>query len=151
MRLSEMGDLARECWQHIPRHFPNAGLDTYVVMPNHIHGIVVITAGTPWRAPTPRQFGGATLAALATIVGAYKSTVTRRIRTLSASNSLQCPPRIWQRNYYEHVIRSERSLEEKIRGYFCANPTNWAFDPENPESRETGADEIELILARGDL
>jgi putative transposase len=92
MLLSDRGRIAHDCWQSIPLHFPDAELGAYVVMPNHVHGILVlqdrvggpdggITAirrGMPWHAPTG-QFGKPVSGSLATIIGQYKSSVTRLV------------------------------------------------------------------------
>jgi putative transposase len=95
MRLNEFGKIADECWRAIPNHFPNVELGAFVVMPNHMQGIIVITdgTGTIYRAPTPEQFQRPVTGSIATIVRTYKAAVTRRIgREQNATG-------IWQRNY----------------------------------------------------
>ena len=108
-------------------------------MPNHAHGIVCILPGprgTARRAPTvlPRSFGQGIAGSLAALVGAYKSAVARR------SNKARGTPahEVWQRGYFERVVRDERELN-RIREYILANPVRWPFDPENPAA--TVADE----------
>jgi len=104
--------------------------DEFVVMPNHLHGIVwIIPAGvsmTPvgahGRAPlrrAPRSLGA--------FVAGFKSTATRRINARRGTPGTV----VWQRNYYEHIIRDERSLD-RIREYIAANPLQWDLDIENP-------------------
>ena len=95
-------------------------------MPNHIHGIVVITArrGVLQYAPThtfrsPSQTIGA-------IVRGWTSAVTTRIKNITGNRNL----RVWQRNYHEHVIRNEQDLND-IRRYILTNPIRWDIDPEN--------------------
>jgi putative transposase len=76
MILNAIGKIADECWRVIPEHFPNVELGAHIIMPNHVHGIVVITdngRGTPRRAPTP-QFGNSIPGSNATIIGQYKSS-----------------------------------------------------------------------------
>jgi len=83
--------------------------------------------GTIYRAPTPtiEQFGKPTVGSLPTILRTFKAAVTRRAsRELDSAN-------IWQRNYYEHIIRNQTDFE-RIAGYTLANPANWDTDEENP-------------------
>jgi REP element-mobilizing transposase RayT len=98
IQLNEFGRIVDECWREIPHHFPNVELGAYVVMPNHVHGIIVITdgRGTIYRAPTQEQFQKPVAGSIPTIVRTYKAAVTRRIgRELNATG-------VWQRNYYEY-------------------------------------------------
>ena len=170
LRYSRVGLVAKECWAEIPGHFPRVQLDAHVIMPNHLHGILVFTGipekGTPWRAPTtlvsgmsarapttpvsgmPRRaptsatFGKPASGSLATIINLFKASVTKQVRKTCVLTGRDEPPIIWQRNYYEHIIRNERSLN-KIREYVCQNPARWQFDPENPARTETrSVDEI---------
>ncbi len=133
MRLNALGSIVMECWDEIPSHFPNAGIDAFVIMPDHVHGIVFIyddnspsveaTHASPLQkrnGPAPRSLGA--------IVGSFKSSVTRRAgRELNSAN-------IWQRNYYEHIVRNQTEYE-RITGYILANPTNWNDDEENINTR----------------
>ena len=99
-------------------------------MPNHFHGIIYIEStrrGTARRAPTIEQFGKPSTNSLPTIVRSFKSAVTKQI---NQSCDMPGTP-IWQRNYYEHIIRDEISLN-KIREYIINNPIKWQFDHENP-------------------
>ena len=128
VRLNERGHIVKECWNEIPEHFPQVELDAFVVMPNHIHGIIVIkgnddvgaTHASPLRrksGPPPRSLGA--------MVGSFKSAAARRIHVESGETS------IWQRSYYERVIRDEKEWD-LIRRYIEANPQNWEHDVENP-------------------
>jgi len=124
MRLNEFGNIINECW---------AEIDAFVVMPNHVHGIVTIVdicRGTACRAPT-EQFGRPTPSSLPTTIRSFKSAVNKR------TNALRNNPghRLWQRNYYEHVIRNENDLND-IRQYILDNPVKWGMDEENP-NRQT--------------
>jgi putative transposase len=133
MRLNDLGTLAEDCWLAIPEHFPMTQMDAYVIMPNHMHGIVVIDddadhcKGTACRAPTMEQFGQPTPGSLPTIVRSFKSAVTR----LFNEKDTLASQRLWQRNYYEHIIRDDESLN-RIREYIATNPLHWEFDAENP-------------------
>lgn len=129
--FSELGELVARCWSEIPAHSDRASLGEFVIMPNHLHGIIVLAGrGTPQRpkvAACPydaqRRFGEAQRGPLATIIGVYKSVVTRRVNAqLGASGTP-----FWQRNYYEHVIR-DASDWGRIATYIASNPALWALD-----------------------
>jgi REP element-mobilizing transposase RayT len=109
----------------MPRHF-HVQLDAFVIMPNHIHGIVAITPGVGGDACVAPTLG--------TIVGSFKSAVTKRINILRGAAGSA----VWQRSYYEHVIRAEHDLN-KIREYIEHNPSRWAEDLENPAIGHVGA------------
>jgi len=135
MTLNNFGKIADECWCAIPDHFPFVELGTYVIMPNHGHGIIVITddrsRGAIYRAPTEHvptveQFGKPTVGSLPTIIRTYKAAVTRVIGREHNTTG------IWQRNYHEHIIRNEREMDNIWR-YIEANPAQWADDDENPQ------------------
>ena len=140
MILNVFGKIADECWRAIPDHFPNVELGAYVIMPNHVHGIIVITngetiigatprRGTIYRAPTENieQFGKPVKESLPTIIRTYKAAVTRIIGREHNATS------IWQRNYYEHIIRDEKDLQNKT-DYINANLSLWDDDENNPQN-----------------
>jgi putative transposase len=137
MNLSDMGRIADQCWQEIPKHFDNVQLDEYKVMPNHLHGIVMITnaVGTRHTVGTrhvvsqhkdepKRKFGPLPTKSLHTIIGSYKSAVTKFIHAKGFAFG-------WQSRFHDHIIRNERELN-KIRRYIDNNPARWQFDRENP-------------------
>ncbi|MEM1293458.1 MAG: transposase [Cyanobacteria bacterium P01_H01_bin.162] len=136
MKLNKFGEVARDCWQAIPDHFAHVQLDAFVVMPNHIHGIIVITDNTrrgtampcPYPTPQKRQFGESIPGSLPTIIGAYKSAVTKRINAARKVRGIS----IWQRNYYEHIIRNDIALD-RIRRYVQNNPASWQADQLHPD------------------
>lgn len=121
---SRLGQVAAECWLRIPEHFPRVQLDAFVVMPNHLHGVLVLhrdwkTMRAQHAAPLRRAGVPAVKvapASLAAIVRSFKSAVTRRARQ---QPGFAGP--IWQRNYYEHIIRNGEDLCE-IRRYIWENP-----------------------------
>ena len=196
MRLNDAGEMIRRVWQEIPVRFPGIALDTFIVMPNHIHGIISIVqpVGAPlvgaqeavpprgatlvvaptqdqkpaltqgetrnidqWattRIPHPADQKSAPLGAdtsgndprattrvaptgdrryaLGDVVGAFKSlTTVEFVRGVKTLRWPQFHGKLWQRNYYEHVVRSEKSLA-KIRQYIQENPARWELDRENP-------------------
>lgn len=118
MYLNKRGRVAAEEWHHTAEVRQDVELDAFVVMPNHLRGIIVITRsrGTACRAPT-RKFGGPVSGSLSTIVRSYKSAVTRRINRLWEPSG----ETIWQRGFFEHIIRGRRD-PERIRRYIEVNP-----------------------------
>ena len=132
MSLSPYGGIVMSCWHDLVNHYAHLELDTFVVMPNHIHGIIVLThvdrrtdVGAGLKpAPTTarsRSYG------LPEIVRAFKTFSSRRINEAKATPGES----VWQRNYYERVIRDEAELD-RARQYIVGNPVNWSRDAENP-------------------
>jgi len=111
VELSHIGKIAHNIWYEIPQHFGHVELDEFVLMPNHLHGIIVI------------RF--------------YKARTTRLVRDKGFNYF------VWQRNYYEHIIRNEDELN-KIREYIQNNLLKWHLDRENPEriAKDVLEDEI---------
>ncbi len=150
MRLSTFGHIVESSWHDLPNHYSNLQLDAFMVMPNHVHGIIIITdvgvgAGlkpAPTRAiptntqatkrPTERH-------GLPEVVRAFKTFSSRRINALRGTPGVP----VWQRNYYEHIVRSEEALK-RIREYIGTNPLRWALDRENPDAR--GEDDFYRFL-----
>ena len=90
MRLNECGRIAASCWDEIAVHFPNVELDAFIVMPNHVHGIIVIVVdgrGTACRAPTTEQFGKPVANSLPTIIRSFKSAATKRINKYAPTHA----------------------------------------------------------------
>jgi REP element-mobilizing transposase RayT len=135
MRLNAMGHIAADCWQAVPRHFQMVELDAWVAMPNHFHCIVWIAdVGATHASPlhgnaSPVRRSGPPRRSLGTIIGSFKSAATKRINALRGTPGAP----VWQRNYHEHIIRGDESLNH-IRQYILDNPALWATDRENPSS-----------------
>ena len=124
IRLGEFGKIVAEEWTRCSEIRHEVELDEWVVMPNHLHGIVVITAPgeAHGRAPLHPRTGS-----LSSLVAGFKAATTKRINVLRGT-----PGRpVWQRNYYDHIIRNEASLDA-IRRYIVENPLRWSEDEENP-------------------
>lgn len=119
MVLSELGQIAEDEWRRAPALRPNVALDAFVVMPDHMHAVVVIErqtsdcAGRPTAFHSPSQTVGA-------IVRGYKAAVTRRINDARGV----APSPLWLRNYYEHIVRDDADLD-RIRRYIANNPARW--------------------------
>jgi putative transposase len=153
MRLNDAGRIIEQWWFELNRKLPTAEIDEFVVMPNHFHGIVVIPVGADRRvgpgskgartahkgahtcAPTRFTFclsGHTRWCTLPTVIQWFKTMTTNEsIRGVKAASWPSFNGRLWQRNYYEHIIRNEDSLN-RIRQYIIDNPARWAFDRENP-------------------
>ncbi len=181
VQLSAAGRVVEECWRQIPLHFPHVALDEFIVMPNHVHGILMIVDpdNCPRAAdPDPNPSVGAnhhspnlpakdgpldgvnvpctctnqdslasdahqrpnvrandysplrvrgTSRTIGSVIRGFKTGVTKWMRKNANVRD------VWQRNYFEHVIRNEESLHH-IRRYITQNPASWLHDPENPQA-----------------
>lgn len=133
MRLNDAGRVVERCWHEIPIHFPHVALDAFVVMPNHVHEILIIavTVGATHALPLPNNASprphGPQPDSIGAIIGSFKSAATKHINELR--NIVGAP--VWQRNYYEHIIRNDESMN-RIREYIVNNPLQWQLDRENP-------------------
>ena len=154
MRLNEAGGILQEvCWG-LSQRFPGVEMGCFVVMPNHVHGIIVLheTVGASLvgaqcedngdighdraiRDNEPIGNNRATTRVTPTlggVVGAFKSlTTVEYVRSVRARGWTLFLGRLWQRNYYEHIVRDEKSLG-RIERYILDNPANWSLDQENP-------------------
>ena len=150
MRANGLASVVQSCWDDLPKHYPNVELDEFVIMPNHVHGIIVIldepiTVGEPsvGDGPIPsldRPMVGATSRRpqtgagrprpyLGNVVGYFKYQSARRINEIN--NTPGTP--FWQRGYYDHIKRDDRSLT-RIREYIAHNPQQWASDKQNSDA-----------------
>ena len=149
VQLSPLGEIAQEQWEKIPTHFSNVLLDAFVIMPNHIHGVLVITEGLAdtgkgkgkaferYNTPnifrsnalpiqsksgsnaSPKQLGSQP-GSIPAIIQNYKSITSRKINKLLNSPGST----IWHRNYFEHIIRDEEDFN-RIQQYIQENPLRW--------------------------
>ena len=141
MILNEFGKIAWEEWDNNAKIRKNLVQDEYVVMPNHVHGILFILdendiGATRRVAPTERLSGLAS-GSIGAIIGQFKSIVTKRVNSIRGTPGLD----IWQRNYHEHVIRDKDELLE-IREYIANNPIRWAEDENNPINIKEGKPQL---------
>jgi len=136
--LSPIGQIVADEWQKTPQIRPYVSLDEWVVMPNHLHGIIIITpVETPRRGvstttspptpddPTPNPKSRLRAGSLGAIVGQIKSTCTKRIWAAGFTDFA------WQTRFYDHIVRDEPSLQ-RIREYIAGNPARWGKDRNNP-------------------
>jgi putative transposase len=140
MRLSHAGTIIKQCREEIPFHFSNVELDDYVIMPNHIHGILMLrertvgaeytTVGAEYIQPLPQKtFQHVIPNSIQSIVRSFKAAATRSCRKKNYQDFC------WQRNYYEHIIRNEKELNN-IRNYIAGNVLQWTVEHafETPEN-----------------
>ena len=137
--LNKFGELVKSEWHKTGIIRPNIVIDAFVIMPNHLHGILIINdefcygRDTLQRVSTIgrkinennqiEQFGKPTKNSIPTIVRLFKSTTTKQINQIRQNHGIP----VWQRNYYEHIIRNDNELN-KIREYIINNPLTWQTD-----------------------
>jgi REP element-mobilizing transposase RayT len=119
MKVNELGRKVQAVWDDLPVHYPYVATDAFVVMPNHVHGVVVLRAGFK-PAPTARH-------GLSEIVRAFKTFSARRINEFRETSDAP----VWQRNYYEHIIHNDADYN-RIAEYIGNNPQRWAEDSLHP-------------------
>ena len=114
MEINPYGKIVKDVWLEISKHFENVELDEFIVMPNHIHGIIIIRnpVGTGHALSFNKNDN------LSNVIGSFKSAVSKRINQL---NNLSFK---WQRSFYDHTIHTTYSLKN-IREYIINNPRTW--------------------------
>jgi putative transposase len=115
MNLNELGNIVRSDWLNLGKHHPNVEIDELVVMPNHLHGIICLDDRSDDRAKS-----------ISEIMRGFKTFSARKINKLFGQKGTP----IWQRNYYERIVRTEEELEN-TRNYIINNPMNWHTDINN--------------------
>ena len=158
MRLNEVGRIVKEEWEKSIEIRNEIELDEFVVMPNHLHGIVWITDQPTVGANGVRPFDirpscemglrrtplRLPVKSLSSFIAGFKSSATKRIRSINPNIGS-----VWQRNYYEHIIRDDKDLEE-IQKYIFENPLKWEFDHENSSGRAPHAPtKLPIVGANG--
>lgn len=151
MGLSVPGCVAWHFWRQIPQHQSNVKLDAFVVMPNHLHGIIGIeSVGTchgmsplsPQHGPSPQkqaQFGSPQSKSLSMIINHYKGTITRWCNANGHDYFG------WQSRFYDHIIRHEGALH-RIRKYIHDNPLRWQQDQANPDGHAMHEQAVKYII-----
>ena len=165
--LSEIGKISEKCWNEIPMHYPCVQLDKYVIMPNHIHGIIIIIDDVgaedfqplrphtqnnsnvgvedfqPLHQPKINQYQKIIPKSLGSIMRGFKIGVTKYCDQQKYTHFAL------QRNYHEHIVRNENELN-RIRKYIMNNPLQWQFDRENPDrivvaGKNVGAENLQPL------
>jgi REP element-mobilizing transposase RayT len=124
--LSTCGKIIERQWLDLPNQYDNVELDEYVIMPNHIHGILILNN----HAFAGLRAQASSAPTLSQIIRSFKSRSAMEYLKFLKANNLNVSGKIWQRSFYDHVIRNERSLNA-IREYILDNPANWKLDMEN--------------------
>ncbi|MCP4653037.1 MAG: hypothetical protein GY858_06615 [Candidatus Omnitrophica bacterium] len=122
MALNQCGEIVKNAWLDLPNHHKNIELDEFIVMPNHIHGIINVVAGAGPARPSNKNTKNNNLSI---IIGSYKSTVTKQINKLN-NNSFK-----WQRSFHDEVIRTSNRSLYNSRHYIVNNPATWDNDENN--------------------
>jgi len=124
LQPTAIGNVANQYWLEIRQHFPFVELDEYVIMPNHVHGILFLNR-PDYDGWQPNKFGPQSKN-LASIIRGYKAGV----KTFATTNQIEFE---WQPRYYDHIIKSEKDLNN-IRQYIIDNPVKWEMDKNNMEN-----------------
>ena len=128
VQLNDAGRLVGDSWEWLAARYPYVTLDEYVVMPNHLHGIIAVAnqcrGGSRTAQTLPRR------QPLGRMIGAFKTVSTKRLNLTRKTPGRK----VWQRNYYERVIRNDKELTA-IREYIVNNPVRWELDKYNLETR----------------
>ena len=148
MKLNDAGKMVNEIWKEIPQYYQYIEIGEHIVMPNHLHGIIILNTdnvrappcGRPLKNPEngqaqgPAPTGGRL--SLGDVTGQFKSmTMYRYILGVRNHQWKPFPKKLCHRNYYEHIIRNENDLNE-IREYIINNPLKWELDKDNPKNWE---------------
>ena len=128
--MNELGEVVQDVWDELPAHYPHVSLDEFVIMPNHIHGIIQLAE----EHPSPRRGGFLNPPlqprhSLSEIVRGFKTWFARKIKRIRGTTGTP----FWQRSFYDHIIRDERDLDN-IRAYIYHNPLKWEHDQYNPHT-----------------
>ena len=130
IHVNRTGQTIQTVWDNLPQFYEGIELDAFVIMPNHVHGVILIgePVGAIHESPLPPvPIAERRRMLLSKILGRFKMVTAKQINALRGSSGQP----LWQRNYYEHVIRDDQSLK-RIRQYIADNPAQWKFDFENP-------------------
>src|SRR6056297_1249221 len=132
--LNEAGRMVQRVWDEIPGNYPGIETDVFIVMPDHIHGIIMIVGAGPCACPDEGQPRGvAPTMSLSDVVHRFKTMTTKRYTDgVKRCGWRSYPGRLWQRNYFDRVIRNEKELDQ-VREYIFDNPEKWEIDRDNPE------------------
>ena len=152
MHLNKYDEIVQKWWNEIPIHFPNVELGVFIIMPNHVHGIIFITTERRGEVVSPRNDPNNNIQdayddetnnlgrdasqpplrrpTLGQIVACFKYQSTKEMNRIETEKAIT---KFWQRNYYEHIIRDEKDLQNKT-DYIQPNPSLWDEDDDNPQN-----------------
>ena len=159
VELSEAGEIVDSCWKKIPAHFVNTRVDTYQVMPNHVHGIIEVTEkgcprqaneikegrcrGVQLNAPTGNGLSNVSpgKGTLSVIVRTFKAAVVTELRASGRFPAMS----IWQRSFHDHIIRDDID-HFFVNQYIELNPIMWELDADNPQARKMPIEDLKKVL-----
>ena len=131
----ELKNIVKTQWENIPNHFQNIALDEYIIMPNHLHGIIIVGATfTVARNKSIYRAGARPAPTIGEMIGSFKSLCIYSWLKYLHKNKIDELGKFWQRNYYENIIRNDNDLN-RIREYIKNNPKNWELDRNNVRAR----------------
>ena len=141
--LNDAGQMVEKVWTELPQRYFGVDIDEFIIMPNHFHGIIILQSpvGAPLAAPSYRQNENTNQGAASSAPTDNKTLgdVVRAFKSISAIGVNKIVGRsgqpLWQRNYYERIIRNEEELHQ-TRQYIRDNPIQWEFDDENPTNHQ---------------
>jgi putative transposase len=116
---SDYGEITANCWREIPSHFPHVRIDVFLVMPDHVHGILFLLK----RESSATAVGRLTPGSLGAVIRSFKSAVAFRINSVRGARA----GAMWQRNYFDEIIYNRDELE-RVRSYIRNNPARWNRD-----------------------
>lgn len=128
MDINEAGKIITDTWQKLEKTYPYVVVDEYCLLPDHFHGILWIQELIPYGPGSKINLarpGMIKLKPLGQLIGSFKTCSTKQINLMNHTPG----ERIWQRNFYDRIIRNEKELE-RIRAYIMANPSRWPNEPE---------------------
>jgi REP element-mobilizing transposase RayT len=141
MRLNDAGQMVQDVWDELPAFYPGVQTDAFIVMPNHIHGIIILVGAGSHACPDEigqPQGVAPTRLSLPDVVHRFKTMTTKRyIDGVKKFGWTPFRRRLWQCNYYEHIIRNDHALQ-RFREYIWTNPLRWHLDRENPNRSRFG-------------
>ncbi len=133
--LTEIGEIARQCWLNIPGHFTNVEPDEFIIMPNHVHGIIIIARNvetqhlaSPGKRGVSREFKSNEFGPQSTNLGSIIRGFKIGVKKYANARNLAFA---WQARFYDHIIRDEMELQ-RIRQYIRNNPGKWEEDEYYP-------------------
>ncbi len=149
IRLNDAGQMVHRIWNDLSVEYPDIEIDEFIVMPNHMHGIIVIVGAPLVGAHSSctaidKEIRAGTRPAptLGDAVGTFKSVTTHQyVDGVRQKNWLSFNGKLWQRNYYEHIIRNEEEMN-RIREYIVKNPAKWDEDENNPGNIIRGGHDV---------
>jgi REP element-mobilizing transposase RayT len=136
MHLNRHGEIVNLCWHELRFHYRTIDLDEFIIMPNHVHGIIKIAdrVGAIHEPPLPKTAHERRKMLLPKIVGRFKMNSAKRINTVRGIAGVP----LWQRGYHDHIVRDGAGLD-RIRQYILKNPSNWKNDEHFPQNQHVDA------------